>query len=569
MRMPRIPQNIQIRDSETLAIRGLNLTENFTDGDLEYVKNISTDHYPYFEPIRKDDPIETAATPDDVFYWDGKIIYLHTVIDQEFGENSATFVYEVGNADPIAIYSYNFVEVVPRHFAAISGKLLIMPDKAIIEKTEEGYTAYNAAGPQVSLSTAVYSGHTITVDPSELDPGGTYGGFGTTIHIGQVLDISGSSLNDGIMVVITDVDRETGVITVDKTLTDGTESNSWARMEGQGVPELEFICSHNNRIWGCSTVVENGFKKQMIYASALGNPYVYDDYSSLIGGWTTEVECDDDWTGCAALPSTVLFFKEKKILRVLGDDPSEYAVYTSNCEGVKKGSWKSLLNINDAIFYLGAHGVYIYSGSIPTRISERLGDRLYGDAVAGTDGVHYYIQMAEVDMDYARQTPYTLFVYNIMQGFWTANGESDEKFSFSQGNTLGVTYLKGGKLYMTNPANDSEGIEFEMILKPLYATITGSYNRQSQVFGMKRYLKTSVRMECGDEGTYILYCKFDDGDWEEIGRRLPETPSSKKSGVDYYAIPNNHCDKFQMRITGKGNVRLLGIQREYALAGRR
>lgn len=568
MRMiPKLPQNIQVRDSETMAIRGLNLTDNFADGDLESVLNISTDSYPYFEPVRNADRINTAETPDEVFYWDGKMFYLSTYLDPQFPETNEVYVYEAGNdSSPVCQYLFNMSEVKPRKFAAVAGKLLILPDYAVIEKTGNGYEAYIVEfGNYILLSNAVYGEHTITLSAANryrlTDAG--------TVHLGQQISITGSSVNRGYTGVITDINRSEGTITVDKELTVGTEGNSGAHLNYEGIPNLDYICSWNNRIWGCATTVENGYKKQLIYASALGNPYVYDDYSSLLGGWTTEVECDDEWTGCAGLPSCVCFFKERKILRVLGTSPSEFAVYTSNCEGVKKDCWKTLLNINDALYYLGAHGVYIYSGSLPVKISDRLGNRMFGMASAGTDGLHYYIQMAEVDINYNRLTDYTLYVYNLEQGFWTAYDTQTTRMSFAQGNTLGVTYLRDGALYMTNPANDSDGIPFEMTFKPMYGTMTGSYNRMTEIFGKKRYLKTSIRMECGDEGTYTIYCQFDDGEWEEIGKRLPDTPTEKKSGVDIYAIPNNHCDRFRMKITGEGNVRLLGIQREYVLSGRR
>lgn len=601
-RVNKLPQNIQIRDNETMAIRGLNLTNNYTEGDLESVLNISSDHYPYFEPIRNADPItvydeygETLEGVEDFFYWDGNLFYIKTFWDEEFPENSRVKIYvnreisfapedegerDTEEEDPETnlVYSgfpYYQVDgdIKPRQFAAISGKILIIPDYIVLEKRVEivdeepvdKYIGYYMKGSvSINLVGAVYSGKTITV--ASMYPITA----STNIHVGQIVYISeGSTVNAGKTMAITDIDIDNNVISVDKDLTSGTEASNAVWLESDELPTFEFICSKDNRIWGCATETDSGAKKQIIYASALGNPYVFDEYSSLLGGWATEVECDDDWTGCAALPSTLLFFKERKIIRVLGNDPSEFTCYTSNVEGVKKGCWRSIVNINDTIYYLGAHGVYAYNGSVPMRLSERLGDKMYGDAAAGTDGIHYYIQMAEVDIDYNRQTPYTLYVYNLMQGFWTAHDTQTERMLFGQGNTLGITYLKGGKLYMTNPANDSEGIPFEMVFKPIYATITGSWNRSTQVFLKKRYLKTSIRMECGDEGTYTIYCQFDDGEWEEIGKRLPDTPTEKKSGVDIYAIPNNHCDRFRMKITGEGNVRLLGIQREYVLAGRR
>lgn len=74
MRLPGMQNNIQRRVRQQLAIQGINLTDNYQDGQLESNKNITSDRYPYFATDDKLSIVNTGV-PDgsnviSMFAWE-------------------------------------------------------------------------------------------------------------------------------------------------------------------------------------------------------------------------------------------------------------------------------------------------------------------------------------------------------------------------------------------------------------------------------------------------------------------------------------------------------------------
>lgn len=162
------------------------------------------------------------------------------------------------------------------------------------------------------------------------------------------------------------------ITVADNTFTEATETSTSIKIERK-IPDLDFICESENRLWGCNSTT------QTLYASALGDPtnfYVYEGLST--DSYTLAVGTDGKFTGCCKLSSSVLFWKETKLHKMLGGYPAEYSMYTYELEGLQDGCHKSQQVINDTLFYKGPHGVYAYSGGTPTLISENFGEKFFG-----------------------------------------------------------------------------------------------------------------------------------------------------------------------------------------------
>ena len=178
-----------------------------------------------------------------------------------------------------------------------------------------------------------------------------------------------------------------------------------ALLEERKVPDLTCICECDNRIWGA--------EGKTIYASALGDPtnfYVYDGVST--DSYAVAVGTEGEFTGCIAYSSTVLFWKENCLHKVLGSYPAQYEIYTYTVPGIQKGSEKSLAVINETLFYKGRNGVYAYSGGTPELLTENFGTRRFFDAVGGTDGERYYISMRTEKGDWE------LYVFDTLRAIW-------------------------------------------------------------------------------------------------------------------------------------------------------
>lgn len=353
------------------------------------------------------------------------------------------------------------------------------------------------------------------------------------IKIGDAITISGSLSNDMTFIVYQ---------IIDNTLY--AESDIFSESVGENIaierriPDMDFICENNNRIWGCSN------KDNTIYASALGDPTNFFDYSGKsTDSYAVAVGSPEAFTGCCRYGGDVLFFKEMKIHKIIGSYPAEYSLYSYDLEGVQKGCSKSLQVIGEILYYKGIHGVFAFNGS-PSLISANLGEKKFFGAVSGNDGDTLYMSMTDGVSDY-------LFAFETKYGMWVL--EDDVRaFDFVR---------IGGNLYMLRDdgkfcrfgAGDSEtGIEWHIQFTPFYETISG----------LKSYSRIVLRLEI-PQGSYILVdVKTDGGAWREVGRVV-----GKRDGIVPVMIPINRCDKFEIKLRGKGKATIHSMVREFFLGG--
>ena len=104
---------------------------------------------------------------------------------------------------------------------------------------------------------------------------------------------------------------------------------------------------YNNRLWGCSG--------STIYASKLGDPTNWNYFKSLsTDSYAVDVGSDGDFTGCAATPSHLVFFKDNVIHKLYGSKPSNYQTMDVKADGVQAGCENSLCLINGILLSASA-----------------------------------------------------------------------------------------------------------------------------------------------------------------------------------------------------------------------
>lgn len=304
------------------------------------------------------------------------------------------------------------------------------------------------------------------------------------------------------------------------------------------IPDLDFICECDNRLYGCSN------KDRTIYASALGDPTNFFTYvGTSDDAYAVAVGSEGDFTACTRYGSDVLFWKEDKLHKLVGDFPAEYALYSYDIEGVQKGSEKSTCIVNEVLYYKGNRGIYAYTGDVPSLISANFGDRAYTQAVGGSDGDKYYISMVE-DSD-----TYT-YTYLIKFGIWML----EEKKRYTQFARKGKELfgICDGNLYHLNSGEVDKDTEWMIQFCPMYETMGGR----------KTYSRLLLRVSIPDEAYVKVETRMDDGRWLSCGKIV-----GAHNRVVPIKIPINKCDKFEFRISGKGDCKILGIIREFFVGG--
>lgn len=354
---------------------------------------------------------------------------------------------------------------------------------------------------------------------------------------GDIVDISGCKKNEQNNKEKIKVKEVNGLTLTfsDDTFTSGQETEQITIR--RPVPNLDFICESENRLWGVSD------EDKTIYASALGDPtnfYVYDGLST--DSYAVAVGSDGKWTGCCPLGGNVLFWKEDKLHKLLGSVPSEYQLYTYTVQGVQAGSWKSMKVINEVLYYKGEKGVYAYGGNTPILLSENFGTRRFGNASGGSDGQHYYICMQDLDTQ-----KWGVWGYNTMRGIWIQ--QLDER-------VIDFTNLDGDMYYLTGDGKsvwkvgeeDETPIEWSADLYPM----------DEQTNGKKGYSKILMRFEL-EQGAFVkVELKEDYGRWKKVGT----VNGARRSTENFYVMPGR-CDTFQIRLSGKGRCVIKSITREF------
>ncbi len=305
------------------------------------------------------------------------------------------------------------------------------------------------------------------------------------------------------------------------------------------VPPLEFICESQNRLWGC--------EGHTIWASALGDPtnfYVNKGLST--DSCAIAVGTDGAFTGCVGYSEGVLFWKEDCLHKVLGAYPPYYEVHTFGVPGVKAGCDKSQVIISDILYYLGQRGVYAYGGGTPRLLSGGFGERRLSQGIGGSDGERYYLSAKEGDESH-------LLVYDPGKGLWLREDDTRVRDFARLGNAL---YFAGedGKVWLIDGGGEEPEQEWMAQLAPLYETVAGR----------KRYSRLLLRLELPQGSWVTAESRCDDRAWMECG-----TVAGRSYDVAPMRIPFNRCDKFELRLRGKGPCAVLSVMREFTLGSER
>lgn len=305
------------------------------------------------------------------------------------------------------------------------------------------------------------------------------------------------------------------------------------------VPDLDFICEKDNRLYGVSN------KDKTIYVSALGDPtnmFAYEDVST--DSFAVAVGGEGDFTACCKYGDSVLFFKEDKLYKLTGSYPAEFALYSYDVEGVARGSEKSCVVVNEVLYYHGDKGIYAYSGGIPTLISSNFGEFRGNGAVGGTDGESYYVALWNYDED---DDTY-LFSYNTRLNLWTLEEWLPFYVDATRLNGSPLFLNEGGEIYELNWDEHVHDQKWSVQFTPFYETIEGK----------KSYSRIVMRVSIPMDSYMQIRLRFNGGYWLNAG-----TVVGKGDSVIPVRIPINRCDKFELELSGKGECTILDIMREY------
>lgn len=504
MQLPQMRYAIQKAKQTMVEMRGINFSDNLQDGDMSESLNISARRYPYITTRHKRAKLDYEGA-DAITSWDklvvvkdGELYYDGILVEGELSEGE-------------------------KQFAVVNAKLVIWPDKKYLDLTSLTLTDL---GAMAVVSGGTFTTESLTVGDVDLT---------TMFRVGDTVTIKGSS-KEGNNKDISIIGLTASTITVSADSFTAVSDTAALTIERR-IPDLDYICESENRLWGCSNA------DRTIYASALGDPTNFFTYEGLsTDAYALAVGSEGDFTGCCKLSSSVLFWKETVLHKMLGSFPAEYSLYTYTLEGLRKGCHRSLQVINETLFYMGLHGVFAYTGGTPVLISSNFGSHEFTDAAAGNDGDTYYLSAREGDKNY-------LFAYETKYGLWVMEDNLKVNYFARIGKDL---YMMddSGKVWMADGGEDDPNLEWKVVFAPLYETIEGH----------KVYSKLQFRFQL-PKGSYVIASVRADGKvWNEVGRTI-----GFNENISSMRVPVNRCDKFEIMLEGRGPCTILGMMREFTI----
>lgn len=305
------------------------------------------------------------------------------------------------------------------------------------------------------------------------------------------------------------------------------------------VPDFDVVFCHKNRIWGS----ESG----KIYASALGDPTSFSDFSaSASGAWVWDSGYSDGFTGGCSFSGYPTFFGEDRIIKIGGDYPAEYATYeTQNVSGVKGGCQKSLAVLGNYLYYVSPEGVCRYSGSFPVVISLKLGEEAknFFSASAGAGGGKYYLSSGG-----------KTFVYDPVRDIWLIEDRDKSFCAFitDESRLMGVSE---NKLYHIN-GEDKTAFAQKV---PSYVEFSPFFDSSTAKKGLS---KVYINLEA--KGTVRLYISYDGKEFSKVWEK---TLAERRT----YNIPIRikRCDMYALKIESDDRMKIYAVTRKRYIGSRR
>ena len=530
MKLPGMRYADGIRKGVQVQFGGLNHTLGAGDGELWDMRNLTSDYYPLLAARAPRLRYKTLAEPGGLFAWDG-LAWVDGTGFYFDGEKKGT------------------VAAGQKTFAALGAYIVIWPDKAW----------YNTATGAFGRLEASWSGTSLTftngklfgedADANCIQAGGvSWEGY---FRAGDAVTIEGCTRHpeNNKTPIIREIDGDKLYFYEFAFALDGDEGDepyteTGALSISRTVPDLDYLCENENRLWGC--------KGDTICASKPGDPFNWNVFDGLDSdSYAVDTGSAGSFTGCISYLGYPVFFKEDYIFKVYGSLPSNFEVMRSATLGVAAGSGGSLAVAGETLLYLSPAGIVAYAGGIPQPVGAAFGLERHRNAAAGSDGLKYYVSMEREDGGAV------LAVYDTRTGLWhLEDGTRATHFARHGGNLYFLS--AGGEMWLAgNAAQPPEGAvpEGEVAWMAEFGDFTeGDPNK-------KGVSKLQIRLELDEGAEMAAFLQFDsDGVWRKVSAVGP--PDGGKRSY-YLPIIPRRADHYRLRLEGTGGCRVYSLAREY------
>lgn len=498
---------------------GLNETDITNEKEFSEMENISSDLFPAVACRHKrGEVIKVLQKPNGIF-WKNRLYW--------FDGDQAGYQDEQGN-----ILSINY----PKRFedsrktlVGMGAYICVFPDKVMIDTTTNKVLPMEDYMRTEVTAAPVSEASTFTRISAS--------GIERSFHKGDAVTISGfpngSPLN-GTKIV---QDAGEGYIVVVAKI-EGMIRQTNAVFERK-VPDMDFVCEMNNRIYGCSS------KNHEIYACKLGDPRNWNCFEGLsTDSYAVTIGSDGDFTGCITHQGYVVFFKEDVIHTIYGTKPSNFQIDTIQARGVAKGCERSLTRVNESVFYASRNEICQFEGSTPESISDKLKIR-YKKAVGDRYNGKYYLSLQD------KKDKWHLYVFDAKR-----SGQYQQQLWYREDNLeIKESCYGEGVLYIIDGENKVREIVDEEKYSDKWELTSG--RMKEGTFDKKRVHKLKIDLWLERGSSVDVFVRYDESpEWIQM-----KTIYSAENQTYSIPVKIRRCGHYQYRLSGHGRFELFGMSR--------
>lgn len=527
-------------------------TKSASNGDIYDMKNLSSDFFPLLSVRKRRKRYGKKLKVPNGLYAKEKIYYVDGESFYAEGESFDADGEKIKKMKKIDGFTLTNSKKI---FCALGDYLIILPDKKYYRFSEESYGSIEAS----FKGTVKFCDGTIYGEAAKANTLSCEGAdFGSLFKVGDAVSISGCEVEEknNKSCIIREISKDGNSLIFDENIFSIASETEYTEKSvvtvSRTMPDMDFLICNENRLWGC--------KGDEIYACKPGDIFNWNVFDGIsTDSYSVMAGSAGSFTGAVSFMGYPIFFKDEHIYKVYGDKPSNFQLISSASLGVSEGNYGSLAISGEMLFYLSRAGICVYSGGIPGNASEAFGEDRYENAVAGSDGIKYYISMKNTLTD-----KYSLFVYDTRRGIWMKEDDTEViSFAFD-----GALYMLRSDGYVYVIDNGSEKVieldyaedyvEWECEFADIYES-TAYRSRSSAIYTKKGVGKFLIRLELGDEAKFKAEIMFDsDGKWHTVS----ELSTTVKKTVTLPIIPRR-ADHYKLRFTGEGECIIYSIARKF------
>lgn len=532
--LPKIPYENGAARVPIMQYGGLDRRVGAGNGAITDMTNLTGNDVPVLSSRAKRKQTATLTNPRGIFAVGGRLFHVEN--NKLYRDNLVDLNALPGTANT------------ERYFAAMGNRLLIWPDKILTDITTTGsYTALAASVTQLcTFGDGTYAG--------EAAEGNTiYGPSGydwsNLFKVGDGVTITGAAdtENNKTAIVREISGNELRFYENTFTVNSTAASITVARM----IPDLDYICVNDNRVWGC--------KDDTIWCSKLGDPENWNVFDGIsTDAWSVETGTPGAFTGCISFMGYPIFFKEDRVFKVYGNKPTNFEVMSSATLGVLPGADKTLAVAGETLFYLSRAGFVRYNGGYPSRVDVALNAK-YTTGAAGSDGRKYFVSALRDDN--VRE----FLVFDPETGLWHKEDDFAVKGFAHVGNAVYAQSATANTIVSGASSPTEASVESSVTFGDIDSV---TINRSTYTFSSKYPVRLWVRYEMEaknvtengvttDTARLRVDTAYNGGTFAEVAA----LPSTNKT-TQYLALPIKRCDRFQIRFRANSAWKLHGMEIE-------